>query len=862
MQTFDIAYFAGLSGKQPRQTSPTWPELRATLTSTHKPFLLEGVEDHPEGSAEWRNAIKAARYNYTLFSPTLYRHGTTRGKSNVESVSCFVADLDDITPADFAALRLRWQGLAWALYTSSSHLPDSPRLRVVFPLAAPVPSSEWLRVWAKLCHHLTDDHCDKATKNPDRIQYLPIAPMGWEEHAFSEFGEGAFVNPDNYSPPPNYQRVTDIIAKGKPIGQSTTESTEKPGDHFNASATPDIILDLLTAHGWQEHSRKGSAIYVTRVGKSVMDGPSGVVGFPTDDTALFHCWTSSAPPLDADKTYTPFGLMGMLNHGGDFKAAVKLLVESGYGEKREGTTMVNRPTGKNRAKLPQIPVGLPQRTVLGMAWDALRLANTQELRYFSGGANEVKAVAKDPEGVAEARTLNPNNLANILCRVADFTTQKTKGKGEDATTEEVTTHIPVWLVPLMIGEISKYEYLPLLKTLTHSPLLTSEGNLVFDGYDEKSGIYVAGSQWRKPGATTQVQAEAAADRLLDLLIDFPFADASDRANAFALMLTPFLRPYIDDAAPFFIIEAPKIGTGKSVLANALAWMSTPDCAPVGAPSNTGDHAPEEWDKSVLSAFMQEKPVIIFDNIKGLVSSSRLDSAVTTSRFVTMRILGKQESYRADMRGITMIGTGNNALFSVDMCRRICTIRLDSHKENPTEGVIFKYPEVDRYVRDHRAELVADVLVILSHWIQEGRPEGAVGFPSFNRWAAILSGILDMLGVEGFLENQSQKAAAADISEDPWRSLFVAWYEKHGDKYLGAEELLHDISFVTDTFTGHTRELKADGLLIQHGILSERASLIRVGHAMNPRKDMILEGLKLEIARPDRTRKVKYRLTPA
>ena len=438
MQTFDIAYFAGLSGKQPRQTALTWEELRVILTSPHRPFLIAGIEDEQRGSKEWRDAIKAARYSYTLFSPTLYKQGATRAADGVESLSCFVADLDDITPDDFATLRLRWKGLAWALYTSSSHLPESPRVRVVFPLASPVPAEDWLHVWANLRHHLTDGHCDKSTKNADRIQYLPIVPVGMEDSAFAEYGEGEFLDPDAYEMPPHYQRVADIIDNGRPVGasggasQSREDNANDPGGHFNISATPGVILDLLVAHGWTEHSRRGSAIYVTRPGKEVAAGASGVVGFPTDDTALFHCFTSSAPGLEADKTYKPFGLLGILNHHGDFTSAASALKDQGYGA---AITEVNKPRkggAEEKARrislvaLNQTDAGNAERIILHHA-ENIRWTPALDFRVWNGKHWESDDTAIMRCARETVRTLyaEANSLFVAADKIADESKKKT-----------------------------------------------------------------------------------------------------------------------------------------------------------------------------------------------------------------------------------------------------------------------------------------------------------------------------------------------------------------------------------------------------------------------------------------------------
>ena len=292
-----IAYFKSALDNQPRQGGLTWPELRAKLTTEHKLISVPGLAAMPPGSKEWKDALDKAKKAHPLFSPVLYKPGASRGNTNVESVSCFVADLDDVTAAQFAEIRKSWEGLTWCLYSSVKHRAEAPRLRVVFPLAAPVLASEWPRVWLKLTYHLTEGRNDSATKDAARMHFLPIVPAELSEDATSDAAEGSLLDPANFDDPPNFERVTEAMKRGPAIGESQSGGEGKPGHDFNEKVTRAELLALLLRHGWQEHSQKGRATYVTRPGKSVSAGHSGVIGWPGDEKATFHCWSSSAPPI-------------------------------------------------------------------------------------------------------------------------------------------------------------------------------------------------------------------------------------------------------------------------------------------------------------------------------------------------------------------------------------------------------------------------------------------------------------------------------------------------------------------------------------------------------------------------------------
>jgi hypothetical protein len=73
------------------------------------------------------------------WSPTRYADGaTSRGNAGVEAVSCLVFDCDRVEP-DWGRLEGYW----YLGHTTYQHMPEHPRWRLVLPLAAPVPATQW-----------------------------------------------------------------------------------------------------------------------------------------------------------------------------------------------------------------------------------------------------------------------------------------------------------------------------------------------------------------------------------------------------------------------------------------------------------------------------------------------------------------------------------------------------------------------------------------------------------------------------------------------------------------------------------------------------------------------------------------------
>ena len=94
---------------------------------------------------------------------------------------------------------------------------------------------------------------------------------------------------------------------------------------------------------------------------------------------------------------------------------------------------------------------------------------------------------------------------------------------------------------------------------------------------------------------------------------------------------------------------------------------------------------------------------------------------------------------------------------------------------------FKH-RLEEWVPEYRAELVAAVLTIIRFWIDQGRPKWC-GKPlaSFESWSRVIGGVLDAIGVGGFLGNLHIAKEASAIAEEPWGEFCALVFERWGDR---------------------------------------------------------------------------------
>ena len=96
--------------------------------------------------------------------------------------------------------------------------------------------------------------------------------------------------------------------------------------------------------------------------------------------------------------------------------------------------------------------------------------------------------------------------------------------------------------------------------------------------------------------------------------------------------------------------------------------------------------------------------------------------------------------------MTWLAAGNHVTVRGDLFRRVYRIHLA-----PTVGgwenrkaSDFRHPNLVRWTRENRAELMSAALTIVRNWYAQGEPEAeqSVGFGSFEDWQRIVSGILE------------------------------------------------------------------------------------------------------------------------
>jgi hypothetical protein len=426
-----------------------------------------------------------------------------------------------------------------------------------------------------------------------------------------------------------------------------------------------------------------------------------------------------------------------------------------------------------------------------------------EVVHTAAMGEEGYVEVKDTRGTAAA-SITPMDARRVRARVTvthDVQKLVEDAKATKAAQKDNPDAPTVWkpkpaIFPLESADIlvqapDLAPHLRDLRGVVHSPTFRPDGTLItVPGYDDATGLLflpIGKQPDFVPEVPSAMDVEMAKKRLEYLLQDFAFVSEHDRASYLGLMLTPLLRTMLPPPYKLGVIEAHQPGSGKSFLARAIVSIH-------GGMEKSGLSPTDEELEKVVGAILdtQTAPVVVFDNVDGIVRSPLLAGLLTSPTFMARR-LGSTATIEATNDRLWLM-TANNATLSGDLGRRNIRVRIDPGVEHPEARSDFAIPDFEGFVREHRGELLWALLVLIRNWIVRGAPLPAeVAKDSYGRWIGSLRGILYTAGVPGNVDDPSTRDQAHDPEQEEHREFFEAIYAAFGSGAWTAKDLLAKVS---------------------------------------------------------------------
>ena len=460
------------------------------------------------------------------------------------------------------------------------------------------------------------------------------------------------------------------------------------------------------------------------------------------------------------------------------------------------------------------------RHVTRRAFAALLAANEPPRLFARGGS--LARIAFDEESRPKIETLGVASLRADLSECANFISTSIDGN-------VIAVAPPAPVIDGILSARSLSGMPPLLGIVT-APVFSSTGTVeTTPGYLASSALfYHAFDCAELPNSDPTPENIKEAKRLLieEVFGDFPFDGSPSSAHALALTIQPFARPLISGPTPFYLVDAPTPGSGKGKIVEAATGIFIPRGA-VPTPGDVKDD--DEWRKRITTGLLSGKSHIWFDNINKRVDSGSLAAALTAGEWQD-RLLGGNTETIIPVR-CTWTGTGNNTQLSDELIRRTVYIRIVSELENPQERTGFRHPDLPGWIATNRPRLIAAVLTLVKAWIAAGMPAYS-GKPlgSYENWCRVLGGILETVGIPGFLGNRNELSQKTNPDRDKWAGFLESWHAKFKDASVGVADLYEN----PDGSNG----VAIDAGLVDGNRDKSRSEKVSLGKAIIERRDRV------------------------
>lgn len=340
-----------------------------------------------------------------------------------------------------------------------------------------------------------------------------------------------------------------------------------------------------------------------------------------------------------------------------------------------------------------------------------------------------------------------------------------------------------------VGAVHRLTSAQDLLGITSIPLFRSDGDLIDQpGYDAMTKMLYQPDPALKihvPEEPTRQDLFEAATLVKYPVAEFPFETEADKANWLGLAFTPLLRYLAPGPYKLGIIEAHQPGSGKGYLAGMLRKLHG------GTLRGALPDSEAEMRKTITTALMGAEGIVVFDNVKGKISSSALEALLTAETWSDRILGGNQDATMPNDR--LWLLTGNNASLGGDMARRVLKVRLDAGP-SPEQRTHFAIANPVKWMDDHRSEYLSALMTIIRSWLYAGAPmPAATSSDSYALWRQMVSGILSHAGLGSEFDSSATRPVLTGEDEE-WELFLTAVHVHFKGAAWATGELVRAINF--------------------------------------------------------------------
>jgi hypothetical protein len=469
------------------------------------------------------------------------------------------------------------------------------------------------------------------------------------------------------------------------------------------------------------------------------------------------------------------------------------------------------------------------------------------VRVTDQGQSESRSIRR-PAG-PRIEPLLPPSLRERLTRTARWVTIKATADGP----AERPAHPPAWCVSAVHAR-GQWAGVRPLEAILEYPVLRPDGAILLAaGYDAATGLIYApsGPVNPVPDRPTAADVRAAVAALEEAVCDFPFEADAHKAAWVAGLLTPLGRFAFAGPAPLFLADANVRAAGKTLLMEIIGYIVTG--RPMTVSTYTRDQ--DELRKRVTALAVEGDPLVLLDNLSGMIHNPVLDAALTAETWKD-RILGVNRTVAAPLL-MTWYASGNNAMLDSDTARRTCRIRLESPEERPELRSGFRHPDLIGWVRQERPRLLAAALTVLRGYGAAGRPDQRLtAWGSYAGWSDLVRSAVVWAGLADPGETRVT-IADGDPTAEALGVLLTAWRQADPDRRgLTAGDFLKRVQEPTESCPEWAADARA-----ALDVLLDRLDARALGTRLRTYRRRVVGGLFFDRA-GERQHAVRWAVYPA
>lgn len=190
--------------------------------------------------------------------------------------------------------------------------------------------------------------------------------------------------------------------------------------------------------------------------------------------------------------------------------------------------------------------------------------------------------------------------------------------------------------------------------------------------------------------------------------------------------------------------------------------------------------------------IEASAALFWDNVNSFIGGAVIPT-LATGRHRDRR-LGGNEMFEGAVRA-PIVFAGNGLKMSDEIVRRTVPIYLDAGTVDPTEGRNFSIEDLPGYLEANRSKVLAALITMVRWWAHKGMKPSKHRIASFENFTAIMGGILEANGIDGFLDGRKTFVASMKEEQKGEAGVFQALADnfklEHGFTTREAFDVLYD-----------------------------------------------------------------------